>query len=114
MRWNRLSPRSRAGSRVRPGRPEGPTQAANDDRIGTLRIPDGQVACRVVQGSPFGARLLVDEGIAVDREFELAIGANPTVRRARVVWRQGGVIVAELRPARRGAPQRSGPRLAAI
>jgi hypothetical protein len=68
----------------------------------------------VVQVSPFGARLLVDEGIAIKREFELAMGARPTVRRARVVWRQGGVIMAELRPAPRGAPQRSGTHLAAI
>jgi hypothetical protein len=89
-------------------------QAANDDGSGILRIPGGRVACWVVQVSPFGARLLVDEGIAIEREFELATGARPTVRRARAVWRQGGVIMAELRPAPRGAPQRSGPRLAAI
>jgi hypothetical protein len=89
-------------------------QAANDDRIGILRTPGGQVACRLVQVSPFGARLLVDEGTMIDREFELAIGAEPTARRARVVWRQGGVVLAELRPAPRGAAQRTRPRLAVI
>ena len=89
-------------------------QAANDDRIGILPTPGGRVACRVVQVSPFGARLLVDEGTTIDREFELATGAGLTVQRARVVWRQGGVVVAELRPAQRGAPQPSGPRRVAI
>jgi hypothetical protein len=68
----------------------------------------------VVQVSPFGARLLVDEGIAIKRAFEPATGARPTVRRARAVWRQAGVIMAEFRPVPRGAPQRSGPRHAAI
>ena len=72
-------------------------QAANDDGIGILRLPDGPVACRVMRLSAFGARLLVDARVAVAGEFELetAPGAG---RRAGVAGRRGATLAAALGP----------------
>jgi hypothetical protein len=79
------------------------TDQADTPRPGTIRHRGGRAAtaCLVVHRTAFGIRLAVPEHVEIDGEFDLAIAGQPGSRRARVVWRRGMTVAAELRPVER-------------
>lgn len=70
-------------------------------RSGFLKYRGGRATapCVILHATPFGVRFETAGSLDLDGEFELRIADQPLARTARVVWRRGGLVMAEFRPA---------------
>jgi hypothetical protein len=77
---------------------------------GTIRFRDTTLTCVVKERSRLGARLQLTTSRGVPDAFDLAIGVEPGVLRACVVWRTANEIGVRLNAATPGFGRRPAAR----